>query len=101
MESKAEFVAKPERYCSIVVPALVTRALMSGELRSRCMVHASSINGRKTMKKSILAIVLASSVSLSACATNDRMAGDVAEGAAYGAAGGAAIGAVVPLDQVA
>jgi predicted small secreted protein len=48
------------------------------------------------MKKSILAIVLASSVSLSACATNDRMAGDVAEGAAYGAAGGAAIGAVVP-----
>jgi hypothetical protein len=22
MESKAEFVAKPERYCSIVVPAL-------------------------------------------------------------------------------
>jgi predicted small secreted protein len=48
------------------------------------------------MKKSILAIVLASSVSLSACATNDRMAGDVAEGAAYGAAGGAVVGAVVP-----
>ena len=48
------------------------------------------------MKKSIMAIVLASSVSLSACATNDRMAGNVAEGAAYGAAGGAAIGAVVP-----
>ena len=48
------------------------------------------------MRKSILAIVLASSVSLGACATNSRMAGDVAEGAAYGAAGGAAIGAVVP-----
>jgi phage tail tape-measure protein len=48
------------------------------------------------MKKSILAIVLASSVSLSACATNDRTAGNVAEGAAYGAAGGAAVGAVVP-----
>lgn len=48
------------------------------------------------MKKSILAIVLASSVSLGACATNSRTAGDLAEGAAYGAAGGAAIGAVVP-----
>ena len=39
------------------------------------------------MKKSILAIVLASSVSLGACATNSRTAGDIAEGAAYGAAG--------------
>jgi hypothetical protein len=48
------------------------------------------------MKKSILALALASSVSLSACATNSRTAGDLAEGAAYGAAGGAAIGAVVP-----
>ena len=48
------------------------------------------------MKKSILAIVLASSVSLSACATDSTMAGNAAEGAAYGAAGGAAIGAVVP-----
>ena len=48
------------------------------------------------MQKSLLALVLASSVSLSACATNSRMAGDIAEGAAYGAAGGAAIGAVVP-----
>ena len=48
------------------------------------------------MKKSVIAIALASSISLSACATNDRMAGDAAEGAAYGAAGGAAIGAVVP-----
>src|SRR5688572_488909 len=48
------------------------------------------------MKKSVIAIALASSISLSACATNDRMAGDAAEGAAYGAAGGAVIGAVVP-----
>ncbi len=48
------------------------------------------------MKRSILAIALASSVSLSACATNDRMAGNAAEGAAYGAAGGAVLGAVVP-----
>ena len=48
------------------------------------------------MKKSILAIVLASSVSLGACATDSTTAGNLAEGAAYGAAGGAAIGAVVP-----
>ena len=48
------------------------------------------------MKKTVLAIVLASSVSLGACATNSRTAGDLAEGAAYGAAGGAALGAVVP-----
>ena len=48
------------------------------------------------MKKSVIAIALASSISLSACATNSRMAGDAAEGAAYGAAGGAAVGAVVP-----
>ncbi len=48
------------------------------------------------MKKSILAIVLVSSVSLGACATNNRTAGDLAEGAAYGAAGGAVVGAVVP-----
>jgi uncharacterized membrane protein len=48
------------------------------------------------MKKTFLAIALASSFSLSACATNDRMAGDVATGAAGGAALGAAAGAVVP-----
>ena len=48
------------------------------------------------MQKSLLAIVLASSVSLGACATSDPMAGDIAQGAAVGAAGGAAIGAVVP-----
>lgn len=48
------------------------------------------------MQKTLLALVLASSVSLGACATNSRTAGDLAEGAAYGAAGGAAVGAVVP-----
>ena len=48
------------------------------------------------MKKSLLAIALASSVSLSACATNSRAAGDMAQGAAGGAALGAAAGAVIP-----
>ena len=48
------------------------------------------------MQKSFLAIALASSVALSACATNRPMAGDVAEGAAYGAAAGVAAGAVIP-----
>ena len=44
------------------------------------------------MRKSILAIGLASSVALTACASNPR----VAEGAGVGAVGGAAVGAVVP-----
>ena len=48
------------------------------------------------MRKSIIAVALASSISLSACATNDPMAGDLAEGAAYGAAAGVAAGAVIP-----
>lgn len=48
------------------------------------------------MKKSILAIALASTVSLSACATNSRQAGDIAQGAAGGAVLGTAVGAVVP-----
>ncbi len=48
------------------------------------------------MRRSILAIALASSVSLSACATNPQTAGNAAEGAAYGAAAGVAAGAVVP-----
>ena len=47
------------------------------------------------MKKSILAITLASSVALTACAGN-RTAGNVAEGAAYGATAGVVAGAVVP-----
>ena len=48
------------------------------------------------MRKSLLALALASSVSLAACATNDPMAGDIAQGAAVGAAGGVVAGAVVP-----
>jgi len=48
------------------------------------------------MQKSFLAVVLASSVALSACATDSQQAGDIAQGAAIGAAGGAAVGAVVP-----
>ncbi len=48
------------------------------------------------MKRYVMAALLAGSVSLSACATNDRMAGDVAEGAAYGATAGVVAGAVLP-----
>ena len=49
------------------------------------------------MKKFMMAALLASSLSLGACATTDsQTAGDIAQGAAIGAAGGAAIGAVVP-----
>jgi hypothetical protein len=44
------------------------------------------------MRKSILALTLASTAALGACASNPR----VAEGAAVGAAGGAAVGAVAP-----
>jgi hypothetical protein len=47
------------------------------------------------MRKSFLALALASTVTLGACA-NDRASGDIAQGAAIGAAGGAAVGAVVP-----
>lgn len=44
----------------------------------------------------MIAIVLASSISLGACATNDRTLETAATGAAVGGLGGAAIGAVVP-----
>jgi hypothetical protein len=44
------------------------------------------------MRKSILALTLASTAALGACATNSR----VAEGAAIGGVGGAAVGAVAP-----
>ena len=47
------------------------------------------------MRKSIVALTLASTVSLAACASNPQTA-DIATGAAVGAAGGAAVGAVVP-----
>ena len=54
------------------------------------------------MKKSILAVVAVSSLSLSACATTDQYGYQndqtrrAATGAAIGAVGGAALGAVVP-----
>lgn len=48
------------------------------------------------MRNTILAALMAGAVSLSACATNDPMAGDIAEGAAYGAAAGVAGGALIP-----
>ena len=49
------------------------------------------------MKKTILGLALASSLSLGACTTtnNDTLA-DAATGAAVGGVGGAAVGAVVP-----
>lgn len=47
------------------------------------------------MRKSILALALASSVTLAGCAAN-RTNGDIAQGAAAGAVGGAVLGAVVP-----
>ena len=46
------------------------------------------------MKKFVLTALVASTVSLGACATDN--AGDIAEGAAYGGAAGTAIAAVVP-----
>ncbi len=48
------------------------------------------------MRKSMIAVLLAGTISLSACATDSQTAGDIAQGAAVGGAGGAAIGAVVP-----
>jgi hypothetical protein len=51
-----------------------------------------STTGERAMRKSILAMTLASTAALGACATNSR----VAEGAAIGGVGGAAVGAVVP-----
>ena len=47
------------------------------------------------MRKSLIALTLASTISLGACASNPNTA-DIATGAAVGAAGGAAVGAVVP-----
>ena len=55
-----------------------------------------SKKGSQTMRRSMMAVLLAGTISLSACTTNSREAGDIAQGAAVGAAGGAAIGAVVP-----
>lgn len=49
------------------------------------------------MKKTAMAVLLASSISLGACTTTrDDTLADAATGAAVGAVGGAAVGAVVP-----
>ena len=53
------------------------------------------------MRRSMMAILLAGAVSLSACATDSRQAGDIAQGAAIGAAGGAAVGAVAVGTEIA
>ena len=47
------------------------------------------------MRKSFLAVALASTLALSACASNPQ-AGDIAQGAAIGGAAGVAAGAVIP-----
>jgi phage tail tape-measure protein len=51
--------------------------------------------GEIAMRKSIIALALASTVTLGACASTPQN-GDIAQGAAIGAAGGAAVGAVAP-----
>ena len=48
------------------------------------------------MRKSVIAVLLAGTLSLGACTTSSEQAGNIAQGAAVGAAGGAAVGAVVP-----
>jgi hypothetical protein len=47
------------------------------------------------MRKSILAVAVAGSLSLGACASNPN-SGDIAQGAAYGGAAGVAAGALIP-----
>src|SRR4051812_49950930 len=56
------------------------------------MLEQLNRTGERAMRRSILAITLASTVALSACANNPRVAQD----AAIGGIGGAAVGAVVP-----
>jgi uncharacterized membrane protein len=48
------------------------------------------------MKKSMLAVALAATVSLSACTTNSEQAGNIAQGAAIGGVAGTAAGALIP-----
>ena len=48
------------------------------------------------MRKSMVAVLLAGTLSLGACTTSSEQAGNIAQGAAIGATGGAAVGAVVP-----
>ena len=54
--------------------------LAGGNNWSRGMVHSYQQVGGKTMKKFVMAALLATSVSLSACATNSETAGDIAQG---------------------
>src|SRR5215210_4045336 len=62
--------------------------------RYRLARHAPTAQqtGERAMRKSIVALTLASTLTLGACASNPRVAQD----AAIGGLGGAAIGAVVP-----
>ena len=48
------------------------------------------------MRNSMVALALATTVTLGGCAQNPRMASDVGTGAAIGAAGGAVVGAMAP-----
>ncbi len=48
------------------------------------------------MRKSMIAILLAGTVSLSACTTNSEQAGNIAQGAAIGGTTGVVAGAVIP-----
>nr|WP_294847509.1 YMGG-like glycine zipper-containing protein [uncultured Sphingomonas sp.] len=48
------------------------------------------------MRKTMMAVLVAGAVSMSACATNSEQAGNIAQGAGIGAAGGAVVGAIVP-----
>ena len=56
------------------------------------MVRLINYTGEKTMRKFTLAIMLAGSASLAACASNPN----VTRNAAVGGLGGAAVGAVIP-----
>src|SRR5437764_7092214 len=56
------------------------------------MFRQINTTGERAMRKSILALTLAGTVSLSACASNPAVTRD----AAIGGIGGAAVGAVVP-----
>ena len=76
----------------IVVPAPVTCTAVRGAFLRAEHVLTAQLNGRKSDAESILALTLASTLTLGACASNPQVAQD----AAIGAAGGAAVGAVVP-----
>src|SRR5690349_22632612 len=60
------------------------------------MLRQLNRTGERAMRKSILALALASTAALGACTQNPRTNADIATGAAVGAAGGAAVGAIAP-----